>query len=204
MNKWNEIDRKLILASGSPRRRELLAQMGVLFEVIVESIDDEESFFREYPVHEAIGRLARAKANGVAHKNPWALVIGADTVVVHNGEVLGKPKDREDARRMLKGYSGGRHQVLTCVSLECIEEGFHESLVCETEVSFRSIEPWEIESYLDSALYSDKAGAYGIQDDAKLFVDSVNGCYFNVVGFPVTTVISLLQKYEQWKKGIVQ
>ncbi len=197
MEKWNKIDRNVVLASGSPRRRELLAQMKITFDVQVDPIDDEERFFREYPLDEAIERLARAKAAGVAAKNPDSLVIGSDTVVVHNGEVLGKPKDRNDARRMIAGYSGSTHQVLTCVSLECVNAQFHSSLTSITDVTFREIESWEIEEYLDTAHYSDKAGGYGIQDDAKLFVESVSGCYFNVVGFPVTSVISLFKEYQK-------
>jgi len=199
MEKWNRLDRKLILASGSPRRRELLEQMRIPFEVIVDSIDNENIFFEEYPLDLAIEKLARTKASGIASKYPAALVIGADTVVVHNGEVLGKPKDRDDARRMLKGYSGATHQVYTCVSLECSESNFHSSITAVTDVTFREIESWEIEEYLDTAHYSDKAGGYGIQDDAKLFVESIAGCYFNVVGFPVGSVISLFKEYQKHK-----
>lgn len=202
MEKWNKISRKIILASGSPRRRELLEQMRIPFGVIVESIDDENVFFEKYPLDLAIEKLARAKAAGVAANNPSSLVIGSDTVVVHNGEVLGKPTDRNDARRMLEGYSGSTHQVLTCVSLECVEDKFHSSITSSTNVTFREIESWEIEEYLDTALYSDKAGGYGIQDDAKLFVESIEGCYFNVVGFPVGSVITLFKEYQKYKMEI--
>jgi len=198
--KWTDLDRPVILASGSPRRRELLSQMGVPFEVVVDSIEDEEQFFREYPVKDAIERLAHAKASGVAVRFPESLVLGADTVVVHNGEVLGKPKDREDARGMIEMYSGSTHQVLTCVSIECVSLNFHERVTTCTDVTFRTIEQWEINHYLDTAHYFDKAGGYGIQDEAKLFVESIAGCYFNVVGFPVASVVTLFQKYQQMKK----
>lgn len=201
MNKWNRPNRPVILASGSPRRKELLQRMGITFSVEVDSIDDEQIFFEQFPVQEALMKLARAKAKNVAENNPDSLVIGSDTIVVHNGEVLGKPKDREDAFRMLKAYSGKTHSVFTCVSLESISAEFHSTVTAETKVTFRELDEWEITNYLDTAHYQDKAGAYGIQDDAMLFVDSVNGCYTNVVGFPVTSVITLFQQYKKTQSG---
>lgn len=201
MEKWNEIDADVILASGSPRRKELLSQMGVTFRVEVDSIDDEEQFFKTETYLAAIEKLAHAKAAGVARKNPCSFVLGADTIVVSNGEVLGKPRDREDAFRMLKGYSGKSHSVFTSVSAECVELGFHAVMTAETKVSFRELADWEIEAYLDVAHYQDKAGAYGIQDEAVMFVESVIGCYTNVVGFPVSTVIELLKKFKKDQNG---
>lgn len=201
MEKWNEIDVEVILASGSPRRSELLSQMGVVFRIEVDSIEDEEQFFRNEDYCSAIGKLARAKAAGIARKNPCSLVLGADTIVVSDGEVLGKPKDRNDAFRMLKGYSGKTHSVFTSVSAECVEQGFHAVMTAETKVTFREVADWEIEKYLDVAHYQDKAGAYGIQDEAMMFVESVIGCYTNVVGFPVSTVIELLKKFKKDQTG---
>jgi septum formation protein len=201
MENWNSIDRTVILASGSPRRRDLLSQMGVEFRVEVDAIDDEERFFRQYPTEEALKKLARAKAKGVAEKHPEALVIGADTIVVSKGKVLGKPIDREDARAMISEYSGATHSVFTCVSIESIAANFHETIISETEVTFRNLQDWEIDNYLDTAHYQDKAGAYGIQDEAMLFVESVSGCYTNVVGFPISSVIALLERYQQNQIG---
>ncbi len=197
MKQGNTIDRDIILASGSPRRYDLLSQMGVTFRVEVDSIDDEEQFFNENHFDIALEKLARAKAHGVANQNPHALVIGSDTIVVSHDEVLGKPKNREDAKRMIQGFSGTTHSVYTCVSFECVELDFHETITAETIVTFRELSDWEIEKYLDTAHYQDKAGAYGIQDEAMLFVESVSGCYTNVVGFPISSVITLLQKYQQ-------
>ncbi len=197
MDKWNTLDRKLILASGSPRRKDLLTQMGLSFTVEVDSIDDEEQFFRVNSVNVALQELARAKALGVAKKHPDTLVIGSDTIVVSDGTVLGKPKDRAEAKQMIQSYSGKTHSVFTCVSLESISANFHNSIISETTVTFRDLSDWEIEQYLDTAHYQDKAGAYGIQDEAMLFVESVSGCYTNVVGFPVSSVITLLKTYQQ-------
>lgn len=202
MEKWNELDVEVILASGSPRRKQLLSQMGVEFRVEVDSIEDEEQFFRNEGYLQAIEKLAHAKAAGVAKKNPCALVLGADTIVVSDNRVLGKPKDRQDALGMLKSYSGKSHSVFTSVSAECIKTGFQAVLTAETKVNFRELDEWEIDSYLNVAHYQDKAGAYGIQDEAMMFVESLSGCYTNVVGFPVSSVIELLKKFKKDQNGV--
>ncbi len=196
MEKWNRVDRKIILASGSPRRQDLLRQMGVTFSVEVDSLENEGEFFLNRPLEDALKKLARAKARNVAEKNPDSLVLGADTVVVSAGEVLGKPKDRSDAQRMIEGFSGNKHSVFTCVSMESVSAGFYKTVISETVVTFRDLSAWEIENYLNTAHYQDKAGAYGIQDEAMLFVESVEGCYTNVVGFPVSSVITLFEEYQ--------
>ncbi len=201
MENWNSIDRTIILASGSPRRKELLTQMGVNFRIEVESIDNEEIFFETYPLTEALTKLSRAKGKAVAQRNSNSLVISGDTIVVANDKQYGKPKDRNDARSMIELFSGNTHSVFTCVSLECTDINFHADIISETKVTFRELEPWEIENYLDVSQYRDKAGSYGIQDEALTFVESISGCYSNVVGFPISSVIALFKQYKQFVKG---
>ncbi len=201
MKNWNSVDRTIILASGSPRRKELLTQMGVNFRIEVESIDNEEMFFEKFPLTEALQKLSRAKGSIVTERNADSLVISGDTIVVADGKQYGKPKDRNDARSMIELFSGKTHSVFTCISLECMELDFHRDIIAETKVTFRELESWEIEHYLDVSNYCDKAGSYGIQDEALTFVESISGCYSNVVGFPISSVITLFKQYKQFVLG---
>ena len=185
---------RLILASASPRRRELLKNAGVDFEVrpsaVVESVgagESPEDFAR---------RAAREKALDVAAAVPaGALVLGADTVVVMGNEILGKPTGSEDAARMLQKLSGSTHRVITGVCLvrapASIEAEEHET----TLVTFRRLDEKEIQDYLATGEPFDKAGAYGIQGFASRFVTRIEGCYFNVVGLPVARVVELLKPF---------
>ena len=185
---------RLILASRSPRRRELLRRAGFEFEVRPSSVEEvpapgeaSEEFAR---------RAARDKALEVAASvAPDVLVLGADTVVVANHEILGKPADPHDAARMLHLLSGATHRVITGVCL--VRAPNHvEALAHETTfVTFRSLEEDEIQSYLASGEPFDKAGAYGIQGLASKFVTRVEGCYFNVVGLPVALVYGVLKPF---------
>lgn len=184
----------LILASASPRRRELLAQAGFEFEVRASDIDEipwpgelPESFAR---------RAARDKALAVAASEPQgSLVLGADTIVVADHEILGKPVDPADAARMLRSLSGITHRVVTgvCVvrSPQQVEALTHET----TFVTFCSLDEAEIAAYVASGESTDKAGAYGIQGLASKFVTRIEGCYFNVVGLPVAAVYGLLKPF---------
>ncbi len=195
MKQWKTFDKPLILASQSPRRRDLLQKMGVAFSAETPNIDDEEIFFQNEPLEKAIVSLAIAKAHTVAQHNRDALVIGSDTVVFIDSDVIGKPKDKADAKATLQKLSGRTHTVLTAVALESITEKYSETVIASTQVTFRKIPEWELEAYLDIAHYMDKAGAYAIQEEGLTFVKTIEGCYYNVVGFPITSVITLFENY---------
>ncbi|MDG5766301.1 Maf family protein [Balneolales bacterium ANBcel1] len=181
---------QIILASSSPRRRLLLRQIGVTFEVVPAAF--EESVTPDTDPETVVEELALAKARMVAEKrfaHRSALVIGADTLVVRDREILGKPEDAGHAAAMLRSLSGRTHQVFTGVALILTGEGrqpkqrvFHE----RTDVTFGTLSDDEIRAYIESGSPMDKAGAYGIQDDlGALFVKGINGDYYNVVGFPL-------------------
>lgn len=180
--------RPLILASGSPRRAELLRQAGIRFEVSAPDVD--EALHPGEAPEAYVRRLAAAKARHVAASHPGRLVLGADTTVVVDGEVLGKPLDAADAARMLGQLSGRSHLVLTGVCLiGPAGETRIESAV--TTVEFRPLEDAEIAGYVDSGEPMDKAGAYAIQGGAAGFVTRLDGEYSNVVGLPVTLILGM-------------
>lgn len=173
----------IILASKSPRRQELLRQMGVEEFLIVESQADE-TVEDGLPPEQVVRRLAARKADAVFQKaKPGDVVIAADTIVTLEGTVLGKPKDKLDAFQMLSLLSGARHQVYTGLAVyqDDVRIVEHES----TSVYFREISGREIEGYLATGEPMDKAGGYGIQGRGGLFVERIDGDYFNVVGLPI-------------------
>ena len=185
---------RLILASASPRRRDLLRQAGFAFEVRVASVNEVP--LPDESAEDFARRAARDKALDVAAPAPSdSLVLGADTVVVADSEILGKPADAQDAARMLKLLSGVTHRVITGVCLvrapARVEALAHET----TFVTFGALDEQEIASYVASGEPSDKAGAYGIQGLASKFVTRIEGCYFNVVGLPVALVYDLLKPF---------
>jgi len=183
---------KLILASASPRRKELLQQAGIEFEVRPADILEIRKP-GEPPLEYAL-RLANEKASAVANKFPDHLVLGADTIVVVDNEVLGKPLDREDASRMLAMLSGRTHRVITAVSLA--KYGVTgETQACATEVHFRKLEMGEIQEYIESGEPMDKAGAYAIQGGAAHWVTRLEGEYSNVVGLPMPLVAEMLSRF---------
>ena len=179
---------KLILASNSPRRRELLSKLDYPFEVIPSNVEENSSATDPTKL---VQELATLKATDVFAKHPDCVVLGCDTVVDFNGEVMGKPHDRTDASRMLHALSGKTHKVHTGV---CILSPVGEWLFCDsTEVRFRSLSEEEIADYVNSGEADGKAGAYGIQDDSH-FAESFNGDFDNVVGLPVYRVKEILDK----------
>ena len=178
---------KLVLASASPRRQELLRTAGISFTVRPAAID-ERVLPGENP-EAYVSRLAAAKAR--ACWLPGEVTLGADTVVTLDGLLLGKPSDDADARRMLRLLSGRTHQVLTGV---CLYDGSETRSAVEiTEVEFLDLSDEEIEQYVAGGEPLDKAGAYGIQGEASKFVKRVNGCYFNVVGLPLARVYGFIR-----------
>jgi septum formation protein len=194
---------KLLLASNSPRRRELLSNAGVDFEVVPSDVDEGEPSADELP-QEYAQRVARTKALHVADRAPaGSLVLGADTIVVIGGLILGKPSGPLDATRMLRLLSGQTHQVISAICLvrapEQITATDHES----TFVTFRELTEEEIRAYVASREPFDKAGGYAIQGLASKFVVHISGCYFNVVGLPVALLYDLLKESSvgSWKTG---
>jgi septum formation protein len=188
----------LILASASPRRRELLAQAGYRFEVQPSVVTEERR-----PGEDAIRfvtRLAREKAEEVfARRQSPAevvMVLGADTVVVCDGEIMGKPQDAADATRMLHLLAGRTHHVVTGVAVVW-GPGSAEVAAELTQVTMRTISPREVQDYVASGEPMDKAGAYAIQGYAGRWIPRISGCYFNVVGLPLALITSLLEGAEQ-------
>jgi len=181
---------ELILASASPRRRELLAQLAIPFTVIPANID--ESVFPGEMPWVYTRRVAYAKTRHVARECPTAVVLGADSVVVLEQQILGKPRDIDDARQMLSRLSGRVHTVMTALAV--LHQAHH--LVCLdvvcTLVRFHPLSPSTIEPYLATGEPMDKAGAYAIQGAAAAFVESWEGCYTNVVGLPLRRTAALL------------
>lgn len=184
---------KLILASGSPRRVEILNSVGWKFEKHVADID--ESLLEGEAPENYVVRLAREKAEAVSVKFPDSIVLGADTTVVINDHILGKPVDMGDARRMLRLLSGNWHEVLTGVAV--VENGATRSAVQRTRVKFIGMTDQEIEFLAAKGDPLDKAGAYAVQAQAALFIEKVEGEYWNVVGLPINLVYQLvIQKGE--------
>jgi septum formation protein len=179
---------RLILASASPRRAELLSQAGYVFEVDPAHVDESE-LAGESP-RAYVLRVASMKARAVVARRPDDVVLAADTTVVVDGDMLSKPADDEDARRMLALLSGRAHEVLTGVVVA--RAGREASAVVTTTVRFRPTTPQEIDRYVASGEPHDKAGAYGVQGLASRFVEGVDGSYSNVVGLPVGAVLGLL------------
>ncbi|WP_100331724.1 Maf family protein [Bacillus xiapuensis] len=181
----------IILASGSPRRKELLKQMNVPFTVIVSEAD--ESLSAPMPPEETVKALAVLKAEAVAKNHENSIVIGADTIVALDGNILGKPKDRRDAERMLVQLSGREHSVYTGVAM--VKGKQKHVFYQKTNVTFWELSHEEIAAYLDSGEPFDKAGAYGIQGLGAAFVKHISGDYFSVVGLPIASVYRQLKRF---------
>ncbi len=185
----------LILASRSPRRIALLRQIG--FDPEVVPCDVEETFDHHLSPDDNAIRLALDKARCTARTRENALVIGADTIVVLNGTLLGKPTDAEDAHRMLRLLSGKTHTVHTAFAIVDRPSDLAEVGVESTRVTFRDLPDPEIEEYVRGGSPMDKAGAYGIQDDyGAVFVSRIEGCYYTVVGFPLSRFYTTLSDFQ--------
>jgi len=175
----------LVLASQSPRRSEILRQAGISFTVRAAPVD--ETPLPGEPPARYVRRLAEMKASAI-ESSPGEVVLGADTIVVIGSEMLGKPADMADARRMIAMLEGRRHQVMTGI---CLRQGAETELDCAvTDVWFAPMSAREIEEYIASGEPMDKAGAYAIQGLASKYIEKIAGCYFNVVGLPIALVYS--------------
>lgn len=191
-------DQRIILASKSPRRKYLLEQINLKFDVIASSVLEYTE--EELTPAEFAEKMALSKASDVARSVNNALIIGADTIVVHDDEILGKPVDDEDAKKLLKRLSGHTHNVYTGVALlRTDQEGELEHSITfysKTNVVFAKLDEKEIEEYIKSGSPMDKAGAYGIQDDwGSLFVKRIDGDYYNVVGFPLQKFYTMMKSF---------
>ena len=181
---------RIILASASPRRRELLTLIGIPHEVTPADIDETERAGEAPAAY--VERLAREKAAAVSKHAPEALVIGSDTTVVIDGSILGKPVDRADAARMLRLLSGRAHTVYTAVAVEC--EGRVESDIEVVAVTIRQLTDREIDAYIDTGEPMDKAGSYGIQGYGATIVERVDGDYFSVMGLSLVRLVRLMAR----------
>lgn len=184
------MNRDFILASSSPRRFELLRQIGLPFQSIVPSVD--ETTQRTDPM-EIVSELSARKAAAVAKNNPLSVVIAADTVVTVDGNVLGKPRGEAEAAEMLRMLSGRSHFVFTGVTVICDEK--IATAICRTEVFFKELSEEQISAYIDTSEPYDKAGSYGIQGRGALLVDHIDGDYANVVGLPVGMLYEMLKEF---------
>ncbi len=183
----------LILASGSPRRREILDRLMLDFKVETAGVD--ETIFPGESVEESALRLAAAKADAVAENNPDFLVMGADTIVSLDGAAIGKPADRDDAREILLRLSGRTHEVITALAFARCREKLRSSVSCRSRVTFHKLDISAIEGYLDRGEYADKAGGYAIQGYGKALVKSYEGSLTNIIGLPLRTLLSFIVSY---------
>ncbi len=185
------MNNKLILGSSSPRRQELLRQVHIPF--LVRTTDVDESSIQETNPQEMVKQLALLKAESVRRENPKEVVLTADTIVCFEDEILGKPKNKEEAFEMLTMLSGKEHDVFTGVSIQSStdQQVFFE----KTKVAFWPLSPEEIEWYIATGEPFDKAGAYGIQGSGSIFVKKIIGDYFNVVGLPISRVVRELRRF---------
>lgn len=191
-----EIQERLLLASASPRRREILENLGFEFEVLPSNVDESEVPWTD-PV-ESAKLLAEIKGVDAQMTRPRKTIIAADTIVLCEGEVMGKPSDNDEAGEMLGKLSGRMHEVVTGIAL--ITPPNHRLIEAEsTKVFFRALKPEEISRYISTREPFDKAGAYAIQGYASAFIDRIEGDYFNVVGLPVARLFSMFRRLEEMK-----
>lgn len=189
------MEHRIVLASGSPRRREILEQLGACFTC---RISTKEEVIRSTNPKEVVLELSQMKAEDVAGSSEGpVLVIGADTVVAYKGSILGKPKDKEDAVRMLSALAGNTHEVYTGVCMICKESDGTERKISFAEVTQVTVYPMkkeEIERYVDTGEPMDKAGAYAIQGLFAPFIRKIDGDYYNIVGFPIAGIFQRLKE----------
>jgi septum formation protein len=181
----------MILASKSPRRKEILESMGFDLDIIVKEVEEvsEEKLPEDWAMD-----IAKKKALAVAYENQDKWVLGADTAVIFQGEFLGKPKDEKEAFEVLSRLSGKEHEVITGVSLINLKKNINVSFFESTKVYFKNIDSSEIMWYIGTKEPMDKAGSYGIQGKGAIFVDKIEGDFFNVMGFPISRFYDKLKE----------
>lgn len=190
---------RIVLASRSPRRINLLKKIIPHFEVRVSNIEENVNGISD--PGKVVVNLSQRKAEHIAQKIPQGIIIGADSIVVLNGKILGKPRDHRDSFNMLNLLSNKTHQVYTGFTIikkpAPVIISDHEV----TQVKFRKLDAQEIQKYIESGQPLDKAGSYGIQDDGAVFVESITGCYYNVVGLPLTKLFLALKNLFDEEEG---
>ena len=184
---------KFILASSSPRRQELLLRLQTPFDIILPDVD-ESIIPPDGSPETYCTALAELKANDISQHYPNNLVIGSDTIVVLDNNIMGKPEDKTMAQNMLETLSGKTHHVYTGVCLKWADKNIHHLFAEITMVTFRELSEADINHYIESCPPYDKAGSYGIQDWSAVFVQEIKGCYDNVVGFPISRFYQELKK----------
>lgn len=190
--------KKIILASASPRRKELMLQAGYEFEI---QVSHKEEFYTSETPDEIVKELALLKAKDIAEKNDAKnlVVIGADTVVAYRGSILGKPQSKEDAFAMIKSFQGDKHQVYTGVAILDYDVDGKETVInqaVKTDVYVNSMSDEEIWKYIETDNVMDKAGSYGIQSGFSIHIEKIVGDYFNVVGLPISYIYKILKEIE--------
>lgn len=186
---------RFVLASASARRQELLQRMNIPYEIIVSDFDEDSVSFEGNP-SDYVKELAMEKANSVSETlSGDSLVIGADTIVYANSQILGKPKNRQDAKRMMKLLQGTDHYVYSGVALIHPARNLKTAFSVVTTVSFSKMDDNEIEFYLTRDEWQDKAGAYGIQGAAGIYIRGIHGDYYNVMGLPLQELYTRLREY---------
>ena len=186
---------KIILASQSPRRAEILRMIGVNFKVECSNI--YEDINQKIEQNEIAINISKAKAEKISHKNPNFTILGADTIVVFNGKIFGKPKNKSESRKMLKTLSGNCHKVITGVTIMNEKLGVLKTFSETTKVFVQKIPTKQIEFYVNNYNTLDKAGSYGIQEWFSVWIKKINGCYYNVMGLPVSKVHRYLVEIEK-------
>ena len=186
---------KIILASQSPRRAEILRMIGVSFKI--ESSNIHEEINQKIKQNEIPINLSKAKAEKISHKYPDKIIIGADTVVVFNKKIFGKPKDKNESKKMLKALSGNCHEVITGVTIMNEKFGVIKTFSETTKVFVQKIPTKQIEFYVNNYNTLDKAGSYGIQEWFSVWIKKIHGCYYNVMGLPVSKLYRHLMEIEK-------
>jgi nucleoside triphosphate pyrophosphatase len=186
------MENRLILASESPRRYELLKQVGLHFDVIPSGI--EEDYIKGESPRKHVLRLAEAKALDVGNQHPDRWIIAADTIVYVDHSILGKPKNREEAKKMLRRLSGKEHRVLTGFSVRHLERGKGDQEAVQTAVKVKKLTQAEMEWYVETGEPFDKAGGYAVQGMGSFMIESIKGSYTNVVGLPIYELIQMLSR----------
>ena len=186
---------KIILASKSPRRAEILRMIGVSFKVEPSNIHEEIN--QKIEQNEIAINISKAKAEKISHKYPNNIIIGADTIVVFNEKIFGKPKDKNESKKMLKALSGNSHKVITGVTIMNEKLEILKTFSETTEVFVQKIPTKKIEFYVNNYNTLDKAGSYGIQEWFSVWIKKINGCYYNVMGLPVSKLYRYLVEIEK-------
>ena len=186
---------KIILASQSPRRAEILRMVGVNFKVEPSNIYEEMN--QKIEQNEIAINISKAKAEKISHKYPNNTIIGADTIVVFNEKIFGKPTDKNESKKMLKALSGGCHKVITGVTIMNKKLRVIKTFSETTKVFVRKIPTKQIEFYVNNYNTLDKAGSYGIQEWFSVWIKKINGCYYNVMGLPVSKIYRYLVEIEK-------